>query len=229
MSSYTNIFIEYKDSRDNDWHLLRAYVSLEDREWDRTKSQEELEKENTIIFSLGDKRFCESNYLTKCGVIRDLMNDQTKSFYGRGFPKDLSYELQEILQKEQAEIDIKNETEPEFNHDWRYGKSWCLLSELNVAIEENYNKALKFYLDCKFEDELEKIYNKLDIIYNHLVPPDPNLKTTVKKDEYEEVDFDELDDLIYAKGFCDSIENLTNFITNSYTLDGNIRLVFYTE
>ena len=49
MSSYTNIFIEYKDSRDNDWHLLRAYVPLEDREWDRTKSQEELEKENAIL------------------------------------------------------------------------------------------------------------------------------------------------------------------------------------
>ena len=38
MSSYTNIFIEYKDSRDNDWHLLQAYVPLEDREDDRNKN-----------------------------------------------------------------------------------------------------------------------------------------------------------------------------------------------
>lgn len=228
MSSYANIFIEYKDSRDNDWHLLRAYVPLEDREYDRDKAPEELAK---IAVDLGGKLYCKSESLVRCGIVRDLLNDQSKRFYGRDFPHDLSIDLQNFLQLEQEEIELRNVQDPGVNHDWRYGKSWCYLSELREAIEESYSRTIKYYLEDRLDTTLSKVYSKLDKIYNHLVPPDPN------KDKCNEEDLDvdcrdyldELEDLIYAKGFCDHVEGLVDFVTDMRQLDGSIRLIYYTE
>ena len=227
MSSYTNIFIEYKDSRDNDWHLLRAYVPLEDREYDRNKTPEELAK---ISVDLGGKLYCKSESILEHGTIRDLMTDQTKKIYGRGFPHDLSIDLQDILHLEQEEIYLRNLKEPEFNHDWRYGKSWCYLSELRAEIEESYNKTIKCYFEDRVEIELSKIYSRLDQLYNHLVPSQQDNKDCSRFEKSHDCyTLDELDDLISAKGFCDHIEGLVDFVTNSMQIDGNIRLIYYTE
>lgn len=226
MSSYANIFIEYKDSRNNDWHLLRAYVPLEDREYDRNKSPEEIAK---ITTDLGGKLYCKSESLLICGTVRDLLNDQSKRFCDRGFPHDLSIDLQDILQLEQEEIDLLNAKDPGVNHDWRYGKSWCYLSELREAVEESYSRAMKYYFEDKLETILSKVYSKLDKIYNHLVPPDPNKDKECSDDFLKPSYIDELDDLIYAKGFCDHVEGLIDFITDSRQLDGNIRLTYYTS
>lgn len=226
MSSYANIFIEYKDSRNNDWHLLRAYVPLEDREYDRNKAPEELAK---IAVDLGGKLYCKSESLVRCGIVRDLLNDQSKRFYGRDFPHDLSIDLQEILQLEQEEIELLNIKDPGTNHDWRYGKSWCYLSELREAIEESYSQTIKYYLEDRLEAELGRIYSKLDQIYDHLVPQDPNAKGEPKLELKDYSCLDDLDDLIYAKGFCDHVEGLIDFVTDMRQIDGNIRLIYYTE
>lgn len=223
MSSYTQIFIEYKDTRDNDWHLLRSYTPLENREYDRGKTLEELDG---VVSDLGGELFYMSDYIYLSGVIRDLLNDQTKNFYGRGFPKDISSDLREILQKEQDKIDQKNLEDPEYNHDWRYSKSWCNLGELRAAVETSYGRTTKMCLGNFILDKLDMIFEKLDKIYSVLVPP-PDPKGTEGTEDLQDELNDLLEEVIYSRGFCDHIEGLVKFITG-YT-GGDIRLVYYTE
>lgn len=226
MSSCTIIYIEYKipDKDSCNWHLLRSYIPSKD-----------FALSSTSIFeskiSVDGEKLCMSSHLFRKGIIRDLLNDQSKAIYGRGFPKQLSHELEEILEEEQSEIDVLNEKDPNMNHDWRYGKSWCYLSELRDIINNSYEKVLKNYLRERFDSELNKVLYKLDIIYKHLVPP-PN-DDCDEKDEVEEGDdfgyyYDELDDLIIAKAFCSEVESLVEFIAGS-TWNSEIRLIYYTE
>lgn len=236
MSSCTNIYVEYKDSRDNLWHLLKAYVPLEDREYDRKKSEEEL---SGITEELEGKPYFISNSIERYGIIRDLLTDTSKRFFNRGFPNDLSIDLENILKKQQEEIDKLNQEDKDsgrldgINHDWRYAKSWCYLSELGEAVEKSYNTTRDIYLRDKFDSELNKVYRKLSEIYDKLSPPVQKEKlksnpwTELSEDSYDYTD--ELDDLIYAKGFCDFISNLVEFITGSSSRHGDIRLVYYTE
>ena len=228
MSSYTKIYVEYKDDRDNLWHLLQAYVPLKDRIYERDESEEEL---SDVTIKLEEKSYFISNSISKCGVIRDLLTDSGKKIFNRGFPKDMSADLENILKKQQEEIDSLNEKSSNelsaINHDWRYAKSWCYLSELREEVEELYGS----YVHCAFKSELDKIYIKLSNIYDKL---SPSSISEIETEEYNECDedeyADELEDVIYARGFCDFIEGLIDFVTGCISShEGNIRLVYYTE
>lgn len=227
MSSYSIIYIEYKDNRDDDWHLLNAFVPLEDKEWKREKPEEEQEN----IITLEGKKFSISNYIERCGVIRDFLNDPGRKFNNRGFPTDLSIGVKEILDRQQEKIDEMNNadtSENRFNHDWRYGKSWCYLTELEESVSSSYNHSEKLFIMSKFSDELMKIYNKIDDLGKKVLPNPPDTMETCESGDalFDESD---MDDLIYAKSFCYYISDLVGFITGTYILENNIRLIYYTE
>ena len=228
MSSYTNIYVEYKDDRDNLWHLLKAYVPLEDRTYERNESEEEL---SDVTIKLEEKSYFISNSISKCGIIRDLLTESGKKFFNRGFPEDISADLENIFNKQQEEIDSLNEKSSNelsaINHDWRYAKSWCYLSELREEVEKLYGS----YTRCAFNSELDKIYKKLSNLCDKLSPSSISEKETEEYDECDEDEYaDELEDVIYARGFCDFIEGLIDFITGSISIhEGNVRLVYYTE
>lgn len=230
MSSYSIIYVEYKDNRDSDWHILQTYVPLEDREWDREKSST---KELKNVVELGGIRFCVANEISKCGIIRDLLNDPGKEFNNRGFPEDLSSGVREILENQEKEIDNLNKAdqrENKINHDWRYGKSWCYLTELESAVIDSYNYVEKEFMKSQFSEELVSIYTKLESIESKLFPDNKN--NTKEKETYYGIDSsvkEELDDLIYARSFCNYITDLVRLITGTYILENNIRLIYYTE
>lgn len=227
MSSYSIIYVEYKDNRDSDWHILQTYVPLGDREWDRDKSSE---KELKNVIDLCGTKFCIVNEISRCGIIRDLLNDSGKDFNNRGFPKDLSFGVKEILDNQQKEIDSLNEAdqrENKINHDWRYGKSWCYLTELDSAVMDSYNNTEKDFIKSQFSEELGNIYQKLDTIES-MLSPNKNIKENLDYGVEDSIKED-LDDLIYARSFCSYIADLVKFITGTYILENNIRLIYYTE
>ena len=229
MSSCSIIYVEYKDKIDEKWHLLQSYVPLNNRIWERENPEDN--QENTI--TLNENKFYISSVIEKYGIIRDLLNDPRKQFNNRGFPEDLSKELKEILDKQQDEITKLNksdERENIINNDWRYGKSWCFLTELENVISESFRISEKNLINEEFSNELYKIDSKLDYICNKLFPDIK--KENEQKTNVDDIDsslLDELDDLIYARGFCYSISELIKFITGNYPFENNIRIIYYTE
>lgn len=220
MSSCSVIYIEYRKSDKDEWKLLKSYMPLED--YKEVNSNPPYED---AVLNVGGSEFFISRVIEKYGIVRDFLNDPNKKFNNRGFPEDLSVELKSILDKQQEEI-LELNKNGDYNHDWRYGKSWCSLLELINGIEESYQNVYQYFVDSKFSEELERIYSMIDKIYDQLVPPDPNKD---KEDRLQDNCVDELEDLQYAKSFCTFIESLVSFITGSYHIESNIRIVYYTE
>ena len=223
MSSCSVIYIEYRKSDKDEWKLLKSYIPLEDyREVNSSSPYED------AVLNIGGSEFFVSKVIEKYGIVRDFLNDPNKEFNNRGFPEDLSEELKNILDKQKEEI-LELNKNGDYNHDWRYGKSWCSLLELINGVKESYQIVYQYFVDCKFSEELERIYSRIDKIYDQLVPPNPD---TDKKDRLSSDNcnyVDELEDLQYAKSFCIFIESLVSFITGSYQLESNIRIIYYTE
>ena len=81
--------------------------------------------------------------LVRQGCVRDLLAGHDAPFNDRCFPKDLSPELKEMFDKVQKRIDAKKEIGL-FGGDWRWGKSWCYLTELQSYLDERLEKLI-FY------------------------------------------------------------------------------------
>lgn len=220
MSSCSIIYVEYRVNNNSPWELLKLYFPIKD----------ELKYDKKDLIELGGVKLFVSNSIVKCGIVRDVLNDPSKKFNNRGFPDDLSLELKEILDKQQEVIEEVNKSNGyDLNHDWRYGKSWCSLFELIDNIDNSYHKCLQFLMETKFSEELTSIKYQLRQI-NLKLSPQENMK---QDKEYSDIDADvdycnDLDDLIYAKSFCDYLYSITA-VTNQGILEDNIRIVYYTE
>ena len=222
--SFTTIFVEYED-RNNNWNLLESYIPLEKACYSRIDSES--------VVKFGDKSFYKSNFISRDGVLRDLFNDQNMAFFGRGFPGDLSSGLDEILQFKQAKIDLLNSNDNSINHDNRYGKSWCYLSELMCVLLSMYNDILLNYVNLRFEKTLNDINNKVESIKNLIKSEDVDskfnvIKTTILPRYDIGPDEEGIHEILKALEFCYYVEHLVEFIAGPVD-SANIRLVFYTE
>lgn len=233
MSSYSFIYIEYKEDQDNSWNLLKLYIPINNRLFEKDVP---LEERDFDVERFGDKEFRVVTNFEKSGIVRDFLNASDKPYVNRGFPDNLSSELKQILDNQQKEIDRLNDLdtrENKINHDWRYGKSWCYLNELYEAIEKSYKITEKYYIQDRFSLELSEINQKLKEIHKIVLAKNKKDDNEINENLCKCCDyrssFEELDDITYASGFCNLILDLVNHVTGSLMSTNYIRLVYYTE
>ena len=126
MSSCSSIYIEFKKRGDQQWHLLEGIVPLDYR--DRSYCGEGDSHDSNHAVEIGGVKMNRMFNIVRQGDVRDLLAGHDAPFNDRGFPDDLSPELKAMFDKVQQRIDSE---ENEFlrGRDWRWGKSWCTLTE----------------------------------------------------------------------------------------------------
>ena len=231
MGTYSSIFIEFKKKSDSQWHLLEAAVPLSFV--GHTYSGESADDNHTI--GIGGVTMNRMFTLARQGDVRDLLASHDAPFNDRGFPDDLSPELKEMFDKVQQKIDSKD-NDFLFGRDWRWGKSWCYLSELESFLDKSLEKCKSDILKEHSKQFSRDISDKL---YAILAAVSGNMKIPTKKDDaddYNEIEEmldyymnEELDSIICLKQFVSGIALIHEFLTNDWCYDSSIRLVFYAS
>lgn len=231
MGTYSSIFIEFKKKDDSQWHLLEAAVPLSFV--DHTYSEESADDNHTI--EIGEVKMNRMFTLVRQGDVRDLLAGHDAPFNDRGFPDDLSPELKEMFDKVQQKIDSK-ENDFLLGRDWRWGKSWCYLSELESYLDKRLEKSKSDILKEHSKLFSRDISDKLDTI---LAAVSGNKQIPTRKDEtddYNEIEEmldyymnEELDSIIWLKQFVSGIALIHEFLTDDWSYDSSIRLVFYAS
>ena len=236
MGVYSSIYVEFKSRKDSQWHLLQAFVP----EFFGRRSFDESDRwpdENNIA-SFGNERLWRMFRLVRQGCVRDLLSGDDAPFNDRGFPDDLSPELKERFDGVQKRIDEKKEDYLFGNGDWRWGKSWCLLSEFNAYLDEKMEKCKSAILSEHSKQLSDEISEKLDIILEHLVggKEKKSMKIRAGKEDYidrgEMLEYylnEELDEVLFLLEFAAGIGVLYEFLTDEWVDDERIRLVFYSS
>ena len=227
MSTYVSRYIEVKN-KEGEWELLsflfpfgKGYstkpdVSLEGQDY---------EKFNCVCNNACSLRgYLASNYFDKC------------PFDNRGFPTDMSNELQEYFK-------VTYDTS---ETDYRYNKSYVMLSELYALYKEKESEWKKRYLEKIKQHEYELFHNKLDRLLDLTMkqfPLDEKENKKTKKiikdgvenkddiysfnedmEEYEEI-YEEImsirDEYMFTWKLVDAMY--------SYKNDDEIRIVYYFE
>ena len=227
MGTYSSIFIEFKKKDDPQWHLLEGIVPLHYR--DRSYCSDEVSPDDNHVVEIGGAKMYRMFNIVRQGYVRDLFAGHDAPFSDRGFPDDLSTELKEIFDKVQKKIDSKE-------RDWRWGKSWCTLSELNSYIDERLEKCKASILAEHSKQLSFGISEKLDTILA-VISGKPAQSKKKKKDEDDYIDQgemldyylnDELDETIWLKEFTAGIALIYEFLTGYYLFESSlVRLVFY--
>lgn len=227
MSTCSSIYIEFKRKGDQQWHLLEGIVPLDYR--DRSFNEEE--PDSNHIIEIGGVKMNRMFNIVRQGCVRDMLAGHDAPFNDRGFPDDLSPELKAMFDKVQQKIDSK-ENDVFGGRDWRWGKSWCYLSELQDYLEGRFEKCKASILSEHSKQLSFGISEKLDVIL--AVVAGKTFKD--KKPEYDENDIEEmlnyyleeeLNEIIWLKEFASGIALIHEFLTDEWFSESSIRLVFY--
>lgn len=233
MGTYSSIFIEFK--KKDQWHLLEGIVPLDYKEW-RYFGEGPSPDDNHPIEIGGVKMGCMFT-LVRQGCVRDLLVGHDAPFNDRGFPNDLSPELKEMFDKVQERIDSKKDVGV-FGGDWRWGKSWCYLTELQSYLDEQLEKCKSAILTEHSKQLSYGISEKLDMI---LAAVNGKKIETKKKQQEDEDDYidqgemleyylgEELNEIIWLKEFAAGIALIHEFLTDEWCSEDSIRLVFYAS
>ncbi len=236
MSVCASIYFEYKKDGDLEWHLLEALIprcAIRDQSWDYVPCADDNQK-----VEIGGTEFGRIFNYGTIGYVRDLLCDHSiygfdPELGGRGFPEDLSPELKEIFDATQKEIDSRKSQEPWYS-DWRGGKSWCYLSEIQEYVDKRFEKWKTNVLSqhARFLTS-NVISQKLDEILAAVSGECYEQKHDEAPDDYDDgqnmVEYymeEELEELKALNGFVDAVMLLCDFLTGIDS-DKFIRLVFY--
>ena len=230
MGICSSIYIEFKKRSDKQWHLLEAVVPLDYR--DRLYDEEDADGNHVVEIS-GVKMNRMFN-LVRQGDVRDLLAGHDAPFNDRGFPEDLSPELKEMFDKVQQKIDSK-ENDVFLGRDWRWGKSWCTLTELQAYLDERIEKCKESILSEHAKQLSYGISDKLDAILaavsGKTTKPVEKLDDEGYIDQGEMLEYylgEELDEILWLKGFAAGIGLIHEFLTDEWFSEESVRLVFYS-
>ena len=172
--------------------------------------------------------------IVRQGSVRDLLAGHDSPFNNRGFPEDLSRELAEMFDKVQKKIEERQEIET-WPGEWRWGKSWCMLSELTAYVENKLEKCKNSILSEHTKQISFGISAKLDNILAAILGKKIRKKSKNKTEE-DEIDngemldyylSEELEEILCLSGFASGISLVYEFLTDEWLFDTSIRLVFY--
>lgn len=136
--------------------------------------------------------------------------------------------------KVQQKIDA-NKTGGLWGGDWRWGKSWCSISELYTFLDERLEKCKASILSEHSKQLSYGISDKLDAILTAISgKPIKSKKKKNEDDEYidqgEMLDYylnEELNEIIWLKEFASGISLIHEFLTDEWLFEDSLRLVFY--
>ena len=181
---------EEEDCR-HEWVLLRWYTkpdhSYSPKKYDvvvgdiNTESSDLYYKKRTPTCKVGERLAENVCYCDNGGIIRDEyvrrgygLHD---SFEDRGFPKDMSNELKEVLKTE---------------GEYTWGHTYIYLSEWQAEYEKRLAEFKKKLEDIYKEDKLSIIDNKLDLLIRKV--KDPLYEEPIIEEKKPNEDDDEYDD-----------------------------------
>lgn len=223
MSVDLTYYIEFKDKDDPEWKLLSYLIPKHKRRWHRDEDDED-----TVIMDNGD-RYELVHYDSIQGTPRDLFseNDEISS---RGFPKDISKELDSILEKEYEKYAVDYGDGEK--RDWRWGKSYALLSELYSIYKQEYNEAFERYMKRRMDSRFDYINGRFDRMERLL---EQKKVAKLKPFEKEEEWFDDedswekesLNDAMWFGKWLYGINTLVDFATGGWYSPDEIRVVCY--
>jgi hypothetical protein len=175
--------------------------------------------------------------LVRQGDVRDLLAGHDAPFKDRGFPDDLGPELKDMFDKVQQKI---NEHPDSYlrGRDWRWGKSWCYLTELQSYLDERLERCKAAILREHSKQLSYGISEKLDAILAAVNGKKIEIKKKQQEDEDDYIDQgemleyylgEELDEIIWLKEFAAGIALIHEFLTDEWCSEDSIRLVFYAS
>lgn len=229
MGTYSSIFIEFK--KKDQWHLLEAAVPLTFVE--HSYSGEPSPDDNHVI-EIGKTKMNRMFTLVRQGDVRDLLAGHDAPFNDRGFPNDMSPELKEIFDKVREKIDSEQNVGL-FGGDWRWGKSWCYLTELQSYLDERLERCKAAILREHFKQLSYGISEKLDAILaavngKKFEPKKQNDDDFIDQGEMLEYYLgEELNEIIWLKAFTAGIALIHEFLTDAWFSEDSIRLIFYAS
>ena len=231
MGTYSSIFIEFK-KRDQ-WHLLEGIVPLYFRD---QPSYGEPSPDDNHVIEVGGIKMNRMFTLVRQGDVRNLLAGHEAPFNDRGFPNDLSPELKEMFDMVQERIDTKKDIGL-FGGDWRWGKSWCYLTELQSYLDERLEKCKSAILSEHTKQLSYGISEKLDAILAAVNGKKIKSKNQQEdEDDYidqgEMLDYylgEELNEIIWLKEFAAGLALIHEFLTDEWFSEDSIRLIFYAS
>ena len=201
---------------------------------DRSYCNDDASPDDNHIIEIGGVKMYRMFNIVRQGCVRDLFAGHDAPFNDRGFPDDLSPELKEMFDNVQKKIDCKEDVGL-FGGDWRWGKSWCSLTELYSYLAERIEKCKTNILAEHSKQLSYGISEKLDAILAAISgKPVKSKKKTKEEDEYidhgEMLDYymnEELNEIIWLKEFAAGISLIHEFLTDEWLSESSLRLVFY--
>lgn len=239
MSTYLNYYIEFK--KDDKWNLVSIFTPKEKLAYaDHYKN----------LVNIKGKEYHFTYESWKQGMVRDMFSSHgwyEAPFTSRGFPKDMSDELKDLLEAEKLREweEQKKNLDPDFEYDnnfkkvprtrpisieedyreYKYDKTCATLEEISLYYQKELTKAkgeLKKHLE---KDSFELISEKLDCLLNG---------TKYKKKKESENDYnpiaeieENINDIEIIGSWIDGISAIVDFYTDSWYDLNNIRVICY--
>ena len=223
MSVDLTYYIEFKDKEDSEWKLLSYLIRKHKRKYYRDEDDED-------IVVLDDGRKYELVYWDSIqGTARDLFSEN-EDIAGRGFPTDISEELDKIMKKEYEKYPVDYGDSEQ--RDWRWGKTYALLSELYTIYKQEYNEAFERYMKRRMDSRFDYINSRFDRMERLLEQKKvAKLKPFEKEEEwFDDEDSWEKESLNSAMWFGNwlyGIKERVNFSTGGWYNSDEIRIICY--
>lgn len=214
MGVYLTYYIEFKSRNEDKWKLL-SFLMPQDKRQYHHESDEVFAVDNLGIFD-------KVSWDCRQGMIRDILSDHDTEFADRGFPKDVSEELDTILKK-----DIEGD-----ERDWRWGKSHVTLVEAENAYKKMYNVAFERYMKHRVDDRFDYLNQRFDRIESFLKEEKVGKLEPYNKEEdffFEDESWEkeELDSAVLFGKWLFSINQMVDFATGGWYDSDEIRIVYY--
>ena len=224
MGVYLSYFIEFKDREESNWKLLSYLIPEHKRRYHHENDED---REDIVVIEGEDYRKVYEDSIQ--GTIRDLFSSND-DISNRGFPTDISEELDDVLKKEFEKYAVDYGDGEK--RDWRWGKSYALLSELYAIYKQEYNEAFERYMKRRMDSRFDYINSRFDRMERLL---EQKKVAKLKPFEKEEEWFDDedswekesLNDAMWLGEWLYGINKLVDFATGGWYSSEEIRIVCY--
>lgn len=219
MSRTSILYFEYKEKSALEWKLFAPLV----KKADLYLNYHYLLKDPVVI---DNEEYVHSFQDELQGTVRDYLNDNDKEFNYRGFPKDMSPELSEYIERQKKNEGLQG----------TWGHSWVDVDELINVIKEDYNRNKESICSYTSKSEFEKLHDKLDIILKTIKKETITSTPSTNKDEDSYYDYleyvneltEENECLDYAREYLEGVKLMIAIINNAWPDTYDVRIVYFT-
>ena len=221
MSRTSVMYIEYRKNSNSPWRWIRPLMPSQDIDW--AENDPAYMVDTTGTDNKEEYKFVYE--LSKQGSVRDLLNDYDVEFNDRGFPKDMSEELNKFM-----------DSDPE-RFDGIWGRSYASLQEIIDCINLKIKTTEAHKQEYMNKQNNVTIHQKLDLIMKSLggIDVQADLLNDARKKEESEDDYDFIleyneiiDDYKWCLSFFEGVNQIVDFCTNSWADASDIRIVYFT-